>query len=93
MFSQKQEEPEDWAGLPSEPYDRDDSTDLPERLADPFGLGLRGAPGASVVVPVTGSGSIASVSIPVPVPVEDPADDGDQAGSADSSHPDGTATP
>ncbi|MGN8026583.1 hypothetical protein [Microbacterium sp. 22242] len=69
MFTQKPEEPTEWAGLPSEPLDRDEATDLPEPPAlDPFGLGL--GTGTNVVIPVRpdaiGSGS--PVSIPVPPP-------------------------
>ncbi len=75
MFTQKPEEPGEWLGLPSEPFDRDEPTDLPEAPAsDPFGLGLGAASGASsgasIAVPLSpsanGSGSLTSISIPLP---------------------------
>lgn len=54
MFTQKPEEPEEWAGLPSEPFDREDPTDLPAPpTTDPFGLGLGvGAGSGGISVPI-----------------------------------------
>ncbi|MDQ4215047.1 hypothetical protein [Microbacterium capsulatum] len=78
MFTQKPEEPTEWAGLPSEPFDRDEATDLPEQPAtDPFGLGLGGG---GVSIPVV-SGAGGSVSIPVPLP-EAPETAGAEAGES-----------
>lgn len=52
MFTQRPEEPTEWAGLPSEPLDRDESTDLPEQpAADPFDIGL-GAGGGGIGLPI-----------------------------------------
>lgn len=72
MFSQKQEDPGEWAALPAEPYDRDDADLLPEQsTADPFGLGF-GAGGVSVSVEVTGAGGSAAVSsVAIPMPETD----------------------
>lgn len=45
MFQQKPEEPGEWAGLPSEPFTREEPTDLPEPTsADALGV----QPGAGV---------------------------------------------
>lgn len=53
MFTQKPDEPTEWAGLPSEPYGRDDATDLLDApAADPLGLGIG---------PLTNSVSIAAI--------------------------------
>lgn len=64
MFSQKPEEKAAWAPLPSEPLDRDESTDLPEApVTDPLTLGIGGATNVSI--------PMATVSVPVgaaPVP-------------------------
>lgn len=58
MFTQKPEEPSEWAGLPSEPWDRDEATDLLAPLAtDPLGVGLGLGPGVSV-----------SIQVPPPTP-------------------------
>lgn len=76
MFTQKPEEPGEWAGLPSEPYERDEATDLLERPAtDPFGLGLGSAAGGGgISVPIVpgtiGAGEIGSVAVAVEVPVQ-----------------------
>lgn len=83
MFTQKPEEPDEWLGLPSEPFDRDEATDLPERPAvDLFGLGLGATSDASGAVlagtGTNGSGTLASVSIPLP----------DSAGAATPEHDD-----
>lgn len=62
IFTQKAEEPGEWAALPAEPFDRDEADLLPESPAtDPlgpngFGLGLGGpgdvASAASIEIPV-----------------------------------------
>ena len=55
MFSQKQEEPGEWAALPAEPFDRDEADVLPEApVADPLGLGLAApTPATSISIPVS----------------------------------------
>ena len=55
MFSQKQEEPGEWAALPAEPFDRDEADVLPEvPVADPLGLGLADpTPTSSISIPVS----------------------------------------
>jgi len=65
MFTQKPEEPSEWAALPGELFDRDEADLLPEQpTADPFGLGL-GTPTSAT-----------TVAIPMP-PAEPGAADGE----------------
>ena len=71
MFSQKQEEPGEWAALPAEPFDRDPTDVLPEPpAADPLALGLGVTTAGSIAVTVP-AGSVGSGSVAIPMP--DPA--------------------
>lgn len=83
MFSQKQEEPGEWAALPAEPFDRDPTDVLPETpAADPLTLGWGATTAGSIAVSLPadsigsvsiGSGSIGSGSAaPASVPIPDP---------------------
>lgn len=85
MFTQKPEEPSEWAALPGELFDRDEADLLPEApTADPFGLGIGATSAASIAVPVTGvigSGSLAAEPIVVPVPESVPVPDTEDDGS------------
>jgi hypothetical protein len=60
LFSQRPEEPAEWAGLPSEPARAESSA---ERLTDAAPVDLGGL--GSIGLPEVGGGSIEAIVIPV----------------------------